>query len=127
MDKTKDLPAIRKLANKLKKQGKHVSVYRGTSAKEILRLIGGAELVISSRLHALILAFCMGVPFVGLSEDPKITAFSKEAYRGCPNPVARETLARHFQGRRREMQALAAKDATCALWLSGWENLLDKD
>ncbi len=127
MDKNKDLSAVRRLANKLRKQENRVGIYHGTSAKEILRLIGGAALVVSSRLHALILAFCMGVPFVGLSEDPKITAFSKEAYRGCPLPVARETLARHFQGRRREMQALAAEDATCALLLSGWENLLDKD
>ncbi|MBO4980108.1 MAG: glycosyltransferase [Clostridia bacterium] len=127
MDKSKDLPAARRLANKLRKHGKCVGVYQGSSARELRRLIGGAELVVSARLHALILAFCMGVPFVGLSDDPKITAFSKEAYRGCPRPVARETLARHFQRRCEEMKALAAEDDAYALSLSGWENLLDKE
>lgn len=41
----------------------------------IMALIGGAELVLSMRLHALIYAVSGGVPVIGLSYDPKVKSF----------------------------------------------------
>ena len=118
MDRNIDLTATRKAAQALLKRGKICVVYENLGAKDIITLIRGADLVVSSRLHALILAFCMGVPFVGISDDPKITAFSQTVYQGMPNPVTRETLAAHFDKKRREMCALAKKDASYARFLA---------
>lgn len=41
----------------------------------IMALIGGAEFVISMRLHALIYAVSGGIPVIGLSYDPKVKSF----------------------------------------------------
>lgn len=45
--------------------------------KEIMSLIAHGTLMIGMRLHALILAAIMGVPFIPLSYDPKIDRFSE--------------------------------------------------
>ncbi len=118
MDKKSDLAATKKLARTLLGQGKRVTVYESLPAQKIFALIGGADLVISARLHALILSFCMGVPFVGISGDPKITALSQTVYKDCPLPWTRKTLTAHFQEKRKEMLTLAKKDALYALRLA---------
>lgn len=43
--------------------------------KEIMSLIGNIRLVLGMRLHSIILAAVMNVPFVGISYDPKIDRF----------------------------------------------------
>jgi polysaccharide pyruvyl transferase CsaB len=50
-------------------------VDRHLSSSEHLALIAGLDLLIGMRLHALIFAASRGVPFAGISYDPKIDAF----------------------------------------------------
>jgi polysaccharide pyruvyl transferase CsaB len=45
---------------------------------ELTRILGGSDLVISQRLHGLILAALHGIPVLGISEDPKIHRFLRE-------------------------------------------------
>lgn len=45
--------------------------------KEIMSLIGNVRFVLGMRLHSIIFAAVMNVPFVGLSYDPKIDRFVK--------------------------------------------------
>lgn len=40
-----------------------------------MSLIGNLDLLIGIRLHALIFAALMHVPFIGISYDPKINSF----------------------------------------------------
>lgn len=46
--------------------------------RAVRRLVARSSLVVSGRLHALILSFSAGVPAVGLDGDPKIGAFLRE-------------------------------------------------
>ena len=118
MDKKRDLAATKRLASKLLKYRKNVRLTEDLSASAILSLIGGADLVVSARLHALILAFCMGVSFLGLSDDPKISAFSRMAYEGCTRPIKAADISSHFRQKRKDLLSLAATDAKRALGLS---------
>lgn len=45
---------------------------------DIYETVGKADLVISQRLHGLILALLYGIPLIGISEDTKIDRFLKE-------------------------------------------------
>lgn len=45
--------------------------------EDILRLYKFADLVVTSRLHGAIIAYGFGTPFIALSRDPKISAFSE--------------------------------------------------
>lgn len=46
--------------------------------EQFLSIVGCFDLLLGMRLHALIFAAVMGVPFVGLSYDPKVEGFVKE-------------------------------------------------
>ena len=48
---------------------------RALTTQQALTLIGEFDLVIGMRLHALIFAAVMGVPFIGISYDPKVKQF----------------------------------------------------
>ncbi len=48
------------------------------NTEQFLSLIGNFDLLIGMRLHALIFAAVMGVPFVAVSYDPKIDGFVKD-------------------------------------------------
>ena len=45
------------------------------TAEELMGIIGASDLVIAMRLHALIFAARMNVPFAGLVYDPKVSAY----------------------------------------------------
>lgn len=53
------------------------SVVDAETPQDLLALVGAAEVVLASRLHALVFAAAQGVPAVGLEYDPKIPGFTK--------------------------------------------------
>ncbi len=55
--------------------------------KEIMSLISVGELMIGMRLHAVILAAIMNVPFVSFSYDPKIDRFVESVGRKITAPI----------------------------------------
>lgn len=67
------------IAKKLQKAMRHdAKILDGEhSAEELLSLTGNLNLLIGMRLHSLIFAAVMGVPFVALDYDPKVTGFVK--------------------------------------------------
>ena len=118
MDKNSDLAVTRRLARRLRRCGKQITLMEDASAPRVIELIRGADLVISARLHALILSFCIGVPFLGLSDDPKVTAFCHMAYKGLEAHPSRANFSVHFRQKRQMLLTLAADDAKRALALS---------
>ncbi|MGQ9511082.1 MAG: polysaccharide pyruvyl transferase CsaB [Thermaceae bacterium] len=67
--------------------------------RRVLYLVAQAEYVVSMRLHGLVLAAAASTPFAGLSYDPKVAAFAKEAdayHQELPGdvyPLARAVLS----------------------------------
>lgn len=55
--------------------------------KQIMSLISIGDLMIGMRLHAIILAAIMNVPFVALSYDPKIDRFVRSLGRECSGHI----------------------------------------
>lgn len=54
-----------------------ILLQRTYSTEEFLSLIGNFDLLIGMRLHALIFAAVMGIPFLAVSYDPKVDSFVK--------------------------------------------------
>lgn len=47
------------------------------TAEELMDIIGASDMMLAMRLHALIFAACMNVPFAGLVYDPKVAAYAQ--------------------------------------------------
>lgn len=109
-DVTQSLPALRWLTGELQQRGYLVTalafmpsedaaaayslganeVMENPHPRALLDAIAGSGSVVGVRLHALILAAAAGVPFVGLSYDPKVEGFCHDAaspvYGTQPDP-----------------------------------------
>lgn len=101
-DVTESLPALRWLTGELQRRGYHVTALAFMPSEDsaaayslgadevldtpdpqvLLDAIASSGSVVGVRLHALILAAAAGVPFVGLSYDPKVAGFCRDA--GAP-------------------------------------------
>ncbi len=75
MNKREDEKAAKKLAERMPYKS---SFELFDTPEKLIAFIASSEVVISSRLHALILAASAGIPFVALCRDPKLKAFAKE-------------------------------------------------
>lgn len=53
-------------------------IHRGLSVTEAANVVGRAEAVLSSRMHALYLGLHLGKPLVALSQRPKVISFQNE-------------------------------------------------
>lgn len=101
-DVSEAMPALRQMVSRLREQGRHVialslfpeqddAAARELEADQVvsthdpqaaLDVIASSGFVVGVRLHALILAAAAGVPFAGLSYDPKVQGFCEDA--GAP-------------------------------------------
>ena len=70
-----DMACARKLQRALRHPAKILEQACDTS--EMLSVIGNLDMLIGMRLHSLIFAAVMGVPFVALDYDPKVQGFVK--------------------------------------------------
>ncbi|MER3536925.1 MAG: polysaccharide pyruvyl transferase CsaB [Thermus sp.] len=64
--------------------------------RRVLYLVAQAEYVVSMRLHGLVLAAAAGTPFAGLSYDPKVAGFAKDAdayYQELPGDAYHMAMA----------------------------------
>lgn len=74
------------------------------SPQNLLGLIGAMDLVVGVRLHALIFAASQGVPALGLTYDPKVSAFASQQGlpalpTGAPAAAFHEALTAAWEGR----------------------------
>ncbi len=76
-------------------QNKEAAVVLDTACDTelFLSLIGNLSLLIGMRLHALIFATVMEVPFIAMSYDPKIDSFVKEAEGNTVGAISNFTAA----------------------------------
>ncbi len=104
------------------------------TAREMLALLAGFDLVVGMRLHALIFAAIAGVPMVGISYDPKVDGlmgeldlspatsaaeFRSEALEEAVRVAweAREDLSRRLTAQAARLRAAALRNVTLALQL----------
>ena len=74
MQSDKDVPISRKVQSMMKSPS-HILTGRFT-AEELMGIMAQADAVLAMRLHALIFAARMNVPFAGLVYDPKVSAYT---------------------------------------------------
>ena len=73
MQPDKETGISRKIQGMMKNPS-HILEGRFT-AEELMGIIGVCDIMLAMRLHALIFAACMNVPFAGLVYDPKVSAY----------------------------------------------------
>lgn len=75
MNHATDAPLMEGLRKRMKNLGHAVVVHEKRTPSEILAIAGCLDLVISSRLHLLILASILHVPIIGISRGSKVDNF----------------------------------------------------
>ena len=75
MQAGKDIPISRKVQGIMKNPS--YILERRFSAEELMGIVGQADFMLAMRLHALIFAAKMNIPFAGLVYDPKVAALSE--------------------------------------------------
>lgn len=73
-----DLPVARKLQRALRHDAKVLD--RECTTEELMSVIGCLDGLVAMRLHALVFAAVMGVPFVALEYDPKVHGFVRAVH-----------------------------------------------
>jgi putative peptidoglycan lipid II flippase len=89
-----DLAASQRVASFMKRPA--VLLDEDLSSREHLALISRMNFIIGMRLHALVFAASMGVPFAGISYDPKVDAFLKQ-FRLRPLPLQHEEMKKQTE------------------------------
>lgn len=89
-----DIPAAQKVMHLM--NSAPLLLEKPLSAREHLALIARLHLMIGMRLHALIFAASQGVPFAGISYDPKVDAFLK-LFDMQPLPLTHEGIQRGIE------------------------------
>lgn len=82
MQKDQDMGICVQVASQT--SAKSVVVSDKLTPSETMAVIGRMSLIVGMRLHALIFAASMGIPFVGVAYDPKVEAFVSAADQGEP-------------------------------------------
>lgn len=73
-----DIDVSESVRKNMKNKDAAAVISMSCDTEQFLSLIGNADLLIGMRLHALVFASVMEVPFVAVSYDPKIDGFVKE-------------------------------------------------
>jgi putative peptidoglycan lipid II flippase len=84
-----DLEESRRVASFMEKPASLLD--QDLNSREHLALISRMDFIIGMRLHSLVFAASMGVPFAGISYDPKVDAFLKQ-FSLTPLPLQQEEM-----------------------------------
>ncbi len=107
-DRVRDLPISLALAEA---SGGHL--VEANSPQGLLAVVGAMDLVLGVRLHALIFAASRGTPALGLSYDPKVSAFMADlGLRGLPVDASVEALEQALAGAWEQRVELRARLGT---------------
>lgn len=80
MDENEDADTSCRLASALSARGIHAEAYPSLTYDSLCALLSSSSLVLTRRLHALLLACRVGAPALSISDDPKLHAFLSEVY-----------------------------------------------
>ena len=86
MHSDRDIGISKKVAG-LMKNPSHIIATR-LSAQQLIGVVGLSDIVIAMRLHALIFAARMNVPFTSIMYDPKVSAYTNELCMPAAGDVA---------------------------------------
>lgn len=99
-----DAPCADRVIAQMKNREQARSLPRGLDPVAVMGALGAMDLVVSMRLHALILAGAMSTPVVGIIYDPKIRAFLESI--GQPDAGLEMD----------ELSPEALADVVCSVW-----------